>query len=203
MIAIVDTGAGNLASVKRAFDRLNQKAVVTSDLFTVYAADRIVLPGVGTARVVMDNLRGSGLDRALMYKREEGCPILGICIGIQVFMEHSEEGDTDCLGWIEGEVSKLESSRVPHVGWNNVCFERQHPVMRGITDDHYFYFVHSYRPIPKNDEDIVGFTWYEGVPFVSVIGRENVIAVQFHVEKSGSFGMSLLDNYCRWGGKWE
>lgn len=208
MIAIIDYEGGNLASVLRALDHLGHKAVITADARAIRAADRVILPGVGAARATMLNLRKRGLDVLL---RDEiiprGTPFLGICIGVQVIFEHSEEDDTSCLSVLKGRVRRFhpeadagERLKVPQIGWNQVRFRKLHPLFVAVQDNLSFYFVNSYYPVP-DDDDVVCATTVYGVEFASVVGKDNLVATQFHLEKSGPPGLRMLDNFCRWNGK--
>ena len=207
MIAIIDYEGGNLASVLRALDHLGHEAVITADASAIRAADRVILPGVGAARATMSNLRKRGLDVLL---REEiaprGTPFLGICIGVQVIFEHSEEEDTPCLGVLKGRVKRFhpeagagEHLKVPQIGWNQVKFRKPHPLFVAVEDNQSFYYVNSYYPVP-DDDDVVYATTVYGVEFTSVVGKNNLVATQFHLEKSGPPGLKMLDNFCRWDG---
>jgi glutamine amidotransferase len=188
---------------------LGQESVITRDLSEVMQAEKIVFPGVGAAGKAMFDLKRLGLDQALIESYGAGKPILGICIGTQVIMEWSEENDTQCLGLIRGGVRRFQEEmvdedgkrlKVPHMGWNGVAFKRNHPLFEGIAPDSEFYFVHSYYPLPKESEAVLGETDY-GPRFASVIAKENLFAVQFHVEKSGRPGLKILSNFCKWSGR--
>jgi glutamine amidotransferase len=209
MIAIIDYEAGNLTSVQRALNFLGQESVITSDFSEVMEAERIIFPGVGAAGKAMSDLKRLRLDQALVDAYGAGKPILGICIGTQIIMEWSEENDTQCLGLIEGGVRRFQEEmvdqdgkklKVPHMGWNSVQFKGEHPLFEGVAPESEFYFVHSYYPSPKESGVVLGETDY-GSRFASVIGKKNLLAVQFHVEKSGRPGLKILSNFCRWGGR--
>jgi len=206
MIAIVDYQGGNLASVLRALDHLGHEATITADPDVIRRADRVIVPGVGAARATMRNLRAAGLDAVLrdeVYAR--GVPLLGICIGVQIIFDHSDEEDTDCLGLLPGRVVRFPTEvngarlKVPQIGWNQVHFRTPHPIFAGVPDGSSFYFVNSYHPVPATNEVIYATTEY-GVEFASVVGRNNLVATQFHLEKSGEPGLKMLDNFCRWNG---
>ena len=208
MIAIVDYEAGNQTSVSRALDRLQIKNVITPDPEMIKKAQKIIFPGVGAAGEAMMNLKARGLDEVIKESFTAGKPILGICVGTQVVLGHSEENDTDCLGIIPGEVVRFDESmndgrggmlKIPHMGWNQVLWERTHPVFEGVASGSDFYFVHSYYPRPTGDECTIGTTEY-GINFSSVIGFKNLVAVQFHAEKSGPPGLQVLENFSRWDG---
>jgi len=209
MIAIIDYQAGNLASVLRALEHLGHEAVITADAQTIRSADRVILPGVGAARATMRNLAERGLDALVkqeIYPR--GTPFLGICIGVQVIFDHSEEEDTPCLGIVKGTVKRFRprednsapALKVPQIGWNQVSFRKPHPLFAGVEDGASFYFVNSYHPVPADDDVVYATTTY-GVEFASVVGQKNLVATQFHLEKSGPAGLRMLDNFCRWDGR--
>ncbi|HZP44255.1 MAG TPA: imidazole glycerol phosphate synthase subunit HisH [Candidatus Binataceae bacterium] len=203
MIAIVDYRAGNLASVARALEHLGHRSEITDKPERIRAADRVILPGVGAAGATMTNLRALGLEEVL---REDvaraGTPFLGICIGIQVLMEYSEEDDMRCLAIIPGEVRRYPAAvggralKVPQIGWNRVHQTRAHPLFAGVPNDSHFYFVNSYYPVPRSADVTIATSEY-GLPFAAAIAGDNVIATQFHLEKSGAVGLRLLDNFCR------
>jgi glutamine amidotransferase len=205
MIAIVDYKAGNLTSVKRALDHLGLESCVTSDPTAVARAERIVFPGVGHAGSAMAVLKERGLDVALRAAFEAGTPILGTCVGAQIILAHSEEGDTPCLGLLAGECVRFRPAdaalKVPHMGWNavrrlpGVC----HPVLRGVPDGEEFYFVHSYYLRPEDPAAVLA-TAEHGVVFPAIIARRSLIATQFHSEKSGPVGLAILRNFAAWDG---
>ena len=198
MIAIVDYNAGNLRSVKRACDAVGMKSFITQDPAEVLRAGRIVFPGVGAAPSAMETLRATGLDAALQEAYAKGTPILGICLGTQIVLERSEEGDVPCLGLIEGATVRFRldapALKIPHMGWNGVRPLRPHPLLEGIESGDEFYFVHSYYPQPANDSDVCAVTDY-GIPFCCAIGRRNLFATQFHPEKSQRDGLRMLKNF--------
>jgi len=190
MIAIIDYKAGNLTSVQRALNSLGQESVITGDLHKVMEAERIIFPGVGAAGKAMSDLRRLKLDQALEQSYDEGKPILGICLGIQIVMERSEENNTRCMGLIRGGVSRFPEDlvdrdgkklKVPHMGWNGVTLKRNHPLFEGVGPESEFYFVHSYYPSPTGSGEVLGETDY-GMRFVSVLAMKNLVAVQFHLE---------------------
>ena len=203
MIAIVDYKAGNLTSVRLALEALHVEAQITSDPEIVRQADRVIFPGVGAAGAAMAEVRRFGLQPALVEFFESGKPFLGICVGTQILLDSSEEnGGTPCLGLIPGQVKRFRPKshydKIPQMGWNTVHFTRQHPVFEGIEDNSEFYFVHSYYPSPSDPEHNLGKTEYADARFSSILGRENLIATQFHPERSGRIGLKLLDNFCKW-----
>jgi glutamine amidotransferase len=209
MIAIIDYKAGNLTSVQRALVFLGRDSAITSSAAEVLEAERIIFPGVGAAGTAMFDLMRLKLDTALVEAYGRGKPILGICLGTQIVMERSEENQTRCLGLIKGEVLRFPENlsepggrklKVPHMGWNRVKVMRKHPVFDGIDPQSEFYFVHSYFPGPRDTRNLLGETLY-GIPFASVLTSSNLVAVQFHPEKSGRPGLRLLSNFCMWDGK--
>ena len=203
MIAIVDYRAGNLTSVARALEHLGHACAITDRAEKIRAADRVILPGVGAAGATMENLRELGLDTVLRDDvARAGKPLLGICIGIQVFLDRSEEDVATCLGVVAGEVRRYPTAvdgrrlKVPQIGWNRVRQVRPHPVFDGVPDNTHFYFVNSYYPVTADATKVIAVSDY-GVPFTAAIAQANVIATQFHLEKSGTAGLKLLDNFCR------
>lgn len=209
MIAILDYRAGNLTSVERALQFLGFHCRITDSHDEIRQAERIIFPGVGAAGKSMDNLRELGLDKILFERLDAGVPVLGICVGLQVLFQHSEENDSKCLGILPGKVRLFPGNmngsngyplKIPHMGWNEVNFIGAHPVFSGIPDRSEFYFVHSYYPDPSDPAHAAGRTTY-GISFVSAVARANLAAVQFHPEKSGPPGLQILKNFCRWDGK--
>ena len=204
MIAIVDYRAGNLTSVRLAFDALAIEAVPTADPAVLARADRIVFPGVGAAASAMANLRAAGLIDILRARIAAGIPFLGICLGTQILFDRSEEdGGVDALGILPGTVRKFAPTdpacKIQHMGWNQVRAAHPHPLLAGVPDNSDFYFVHSYYPVPAQ-EYVIGLTRY-GLDFCSVHGRRGLWAVQFHPEKSHTHGLQLLQNFIGWNGR--
>ena len=208
MIGIIDYKAGNLTSVARALHFLGQPCEVTEDPVALDACDRLIFPGVGAAGEAMINLRRRGLDRRLREWIADGKPTLGICLGTQVIFARSEENDAQCLGIVPGSVRRFPGDmrdqegrflKIPHMGWNRVLFSRSHPVFADLPADAEFYFVHSYYPAPADPDYALGWTDY-GIRFCAAIARRNLVAVQFHPEKSGVPGLRILANFCRWEG---
>jgi glutamine amidotransferase len=208
MIAIVDYRAGNLTSVARALQYLNVPCVITDRAEELRRADRVIFPGVGAAGEAMRNIEKKGLAGCIREVYEAGTPLLGICLGTQVIFEYSEEDSrTTCLGIIpggvkrfpEGMMEKGDPLKIPHMGWNRVAFKGRHPLFAGIPGNAEFYFVHSYYPAPSESFDVAGETDY-GIRFASAVARRNLVAVQFHPEKSGRFGLKILENFSRWDG---
>ncbi|MFO7900461.1 MAG: imidazole glycerol phosphate synthase subunit HisH [Planctomycetota bacterium] len=204
MIAIIDYRAGNLQSVLRAVEHLGHEAAITDDPDAIRAADRVIFPGVGAAGATMGNLRELGLDALLRDETfPNGTPMLGICIGVQIVFERSDEDHTTCLGILPGRVRRFDESRglkIPQIGWNRVTFEKPHPIFRDVPDGAHYYFVNSYVPEPA-DESLVYARAEYGESFACVVGRKNLIATQFHLEKSGPVGLKMLDNFCHWDGQ--
>jgi imidazole glycerol-phosphate synthase subunit HisH len=205
MTVIVDYGAGNLTSVRLAFAALHEPATVSNEPAQILAARRVVFPGVGAARAAMDSLQRLGLGPALRETVARGTPFLGICLGTQIVFDRSAENDgVDGLGLIPGDVRRFLPAdpfdKVPHMGWNSVRQRRPHPLMADIPDESEFYFVHSFYPVPARPEHAVGETEYAGVAFASMIATGNLVATQFHPEKSGRIGLTLLRNFCQWDG---
>jgi glutamine amidotransferase len=205
MIAVIDYRAGNLTSVKWGFAALGIEAVVTHDPETILSADRVVFPGVGAAGASMQSLKELGLDTVIRKAVDGGKPFLGICVGTQVLFDASDEdGGVECLGLIPGSVKRFAPSdpsyKVPQMGWNNVCATRPHPLLDGIENESEFYFVHSYYPDIRDPSHGIAETSYADVSFSSIVGRDNLVATQFHVEKSGRVGLRMLENFSHWDG---
>lgn len=203
MITIVDYGMGNLRSVHKAFEHLGFSAEVTDDARKVERAERLVLPGVGAFGDCIENLKQGGFVEAIQTHIQSARPFLGICLGLQVLFERSEEFGTHAgLGVIPGTVEHFpidmqvagEALKIPHMGWNQIQIERECPLLRGVEDGSYVYFVHSYRVIPTRTEDVLTTTDY-GMRFCSAIWRDNVMATQFHPEKSQAVGLKILKNF--------
>lgn len=206
-IAVIDYGMGNLRSVYQALAHVagGKEVIVTSDPAVVAAAGRVVFPGQGAMPDCMAELDKRGLRPAVLQAAAEK-PFLGICIGLQMLFEHSEEGDTAGLGIFAGDVRRFPSDllaadgarlKVPHMGWNQVQQTGQHPLWANIADDARFYFVHSYRVQPADPALETGRCEY-GLPFTCAVGRANIFAVQFHPEKSARDGLQLLQNFIAW-----
>lgn len=197
-IVIIDYGAGNLRSVARAVVHAGFEPNVTADPYEVAAADAVIMPGVGAAADTMRNLREHKMVDPVREYIASGRPFFGVCMGQQALLSVSEEGgEHECLGIIEGRVRRLPGGqKVPHMGWNNVHQAAEHPIFDGIPDDSYFYFVHSYVPEPVDPDVVIGETDYGGT-FASVLARDNIVATQFHPEKSGDMGLLMYANFLR------
>ena len=198
MIAILDYGAGNLRSVAKALEAVGTTPILTDDPAVVARADGLVVPGQGSAVDAMRNLHRLGLTEPLKEYVASGRPFLGVCLGEQIIFESSEEGPgITCLGLIPGTVRRLPGGqKVPQIGWNTVRIRNAHPLLDGVPDDSYFYFVHSYYVDPTDAADVVGETEY-GVTFASIVARGNVFATQFHPEKSAGIGLRIYRNFAR------
>jgi glutamine amidotransferase len=198
MIAIIDYGMGNLRSVQKGFEKVGHQAVVTSDPARVAAAEKVVLPGVGAFEDAIAELRRLGLVKPVLDAIDSGKPFLGICLGLQLLFDVSyENGRHAGLGVLRGEVVRFQLPKgytVPHMGWNQLAIRRPAPVLRGLDEGTYAYFVHSYYVVPADRNVIATETDYGG-PFCSMIWRDNVFATQFHPEKSQSDGLKILRNF--------
>ena len=210
MIAIVDYKAGNLTSVQLALHEIGEESVITSDPVTLASADRLIFPGVGAAGSAMDEIKALGLATPLRSFLDSGKPFLGICVGCQIIMDWSlEDGRTPCLGFLPGGTDIFRPApgiKVPHMGWNQVRMygssdRAVHPVLKDIPSGADFYFVHSYFPLPADHGHVLAETEYGGAAFASILGRRNLVACQFHAEKSGKWGLKLLKNFCEWNGR--
>jgi glutamine amidotransferase len=204
MIQIVDYKAGNVTSVQRALRSLGVESALTPDPEVVRRAECVIFPGVGNAAAAMEVLRERGLDQALREAFTRGTPILGICLGAQIALSRSEEGGTACLDLIPG-VTRLfalgdRALKIPHMGWDSIRTVRPHPILQDIRAEDEFYFVHSYYPLPAERDDVIAECEYGGY-FPAVIGRGNLVAMQFHPEKSGPPGLRILRNFIEWDGK--
>ena len=207
-VAIIDYGMGNVRSVKNAVEYCGYDAAITADAAEIANASHIILPGVGAFESAMENLRRGGLVEILEENvRTKGKPMLGICLGMQVLAKSSTEHANDSgahrgLGWFDAEVIRVEPKdgdlKIPHMGWNNLAKERDHPVLSGIGDKNLnFYFVHSYQMQCRDKQDVVAFANY-GVPVTAVVARDNIVATQFHPEKSQDSGIELLGGFLSW-----
>jgi imidazole glycerol-phosphate synthase subunit HisH len=199
-IIVVDFDAGNLRSVQRALEAVGQRARVTSDPRDVDRAEALVLPGVGSAQDCMRKLSALGLVEPLRAYAASGRPFLGVCVGMQLLFDGSEEGGgTECLGILPGMVRLFKGDmqlKVPQIGWNMVWLKYDHPLLDGIPGGSYFYFVHSYYAEPSEPEITLGYADY-GIDFAAIVARDNVLATQFHPEKSADLGLRLYRNFGR------
>lgn len=196
-LAIVDYGAGNLRSVAKALERLGFPTLVTHDPHEVVRAKGVILPGVGSSGAAMAALGERRLVEPLRQVVARGTPFFGVCLGLQLLLDSSEEDPRPCLGILPGRVKRLPPSvKVPHMGWNQVSLRRDHPLFRGVPEGSYFYFVHSYYADPGDASVVLGTTEH-GVSFCSALARDNLVATQFHPEKSGPVGLKLYENFVR------
>ena len=203
-VALVDYGAGNLRSVAKALERSGLAVEVAPDAAAVARADAVVLPGVGAFASAAANLRAKGLDVAVLGAIDAGKPYLGLCLGLQLLFEDSDEhGLTAGLGRLAGHVRRFPEQasgrplRVPHIGWNEVRWQGKHPMQQALPERDIYYFVHGWRALPESSDSLVGVCDYGG-PFAAAVAHENVFAVQFHPEKSQSAGKCVLDAFAAW-----
>jgi len=199
-IIIVDYGAGNLTSVYNALTYLNIKSKISCEPMEIENAGKIIFPGVGAAKNSMETLNRTGIGEAIKNSVKKGTPVLGICIGCQIILESSEEdGGVQCLGLLKGSAVKFKTEpnlKIPHIGWNQVHFTKEHPIFKDIPDNSNFYFVHSYYPgLGKESSLTYGTSTYGSQTFPCIIGKDNLIATQFHLEKSGEIGLKVLGNF--------
>ena len=199
MIAILDYGMGNLRSVEKALERVGAQAEITSDPARAEAADGVILPGVGAFPRAMERVRELGLDELVSGRIKSGAPVLGICLGLQLLFESSVENEgASGLALLGGVVAPLEANgyKVPHIGWSPVRWERGSRLTEGLGEETPFYFVHSFAPRPRTDDDVLGTAAY-GERFACAVERPPLYGVQFHPEKSSSAGLQLLSNFVR------
>ena len=197
---VIDYGMGNLRSVAKAVEKSGYSVKVSGEYLDIKRAKKIILPGVGAFGKAMENLKRQGILDVIKEKLKEGTPYLGICLGLQLLFEWSEEGNTKGMGVIKGVVKRfpnLPSLKIPHMGWNQVKLRMEgEDLFDGIPDNSYFYFIHSYYVIPV-EKKIIATTTFYGVEFVSSIKKGNLFACQFHPEKSGKIGLKLLENFLK------
>jgi imidazole glycerol-phosphate synthase subunit HisH len=196
-LAVLDYGMGNLRSVEKAFEHVGAGVVISRDHEEIRAADGVVLPGVGAMPKAMEAVRGLGLDYLLHERRDADVPIIGLCMGMQLLFESTEElGGAEGIGLLAGAVEALDAPglKVPHIGWNHVSWMRESELRAGLPDPCAFYHVHSYAPRPADPGDVLGTATY-GAEFASVVARPPVFGAQFHPEKSGPNGLALLANF--------
>ena len=201
-VAIIDYGVGNLRSVEKAFAAMGCEAVISGDESVLRKAERLVLPGVGAFAACMKGLKESGFDQLVKERASEGTPLLGVCVGMQLLFDESEEfGSTQGLGLLRGSVRRFSSELiVPHIGWNRIHQTRSHELFGGVEEGSFCYFVHSFYCEPMDESVVVGQTEY-GVRYASVVADGNVCGVQFHPEKSQDVGLRMLRNFSRKGAK--
>ena len=200
-VIVVDYNAGNLTSVMNALEHIGVSAKSSRDADEIAKASRLIFPGVGAAASAMETLTRTGIGDAIKAVVKAGNPVLGICIGCQIILEESEEdGGVKTLGLLHGKAVRFKDEpglKIPHMGWNQVNFTREHPIMKGIRSGSDFYYVHSYHP-QVNAEYSFAETTYGTQTFSGLIGKDNLIASQFHQEKSGDVGLAMLKNFCDW-----
>ena len=198
MIAIIDYGAGNLQSVKKAFDFIGAESVITDNPEIINACDRILLPGVGSFGDAMDSMHKSGLVETVKQNALSGKPFLGICLGLQLLFEASEESPgVKGLGIFKGKIKKFSPDmglKIPHIGWNSLEIKQKDTLFKNVPENSYVYFVHSYYLHAEDEEDVATVTNY-GIDFHSAVGKNNIFATQFHPEKSGDVGLQILRNF--------
>lgn len=200
-IVMIDYGAGNIRSAQKAFEHLGAEITLTDRPEEVLAAKKLVLPGVGAFGAGMDALRKNNLDSAIVEAVNKGVPFLGICLGMQfLFNQSNEMGIHKGLSLLPGHVTRFdlaeEGLKVPHMGWNQIEFRRDHKLLSAVPDASYAYFVHSYYCVPDRQNDIIAETQF-GRPFPSCVGRDNIFGIQFHPEKSQKIGLQILQNFIR------
>lgn len=200
MIAVIDYGAGNLQSVKKALDFIGCENIATADSTEIANADGLILPGVGSFGDAMASLRERGLDRVIESEVKKGKPLFGICLGLQLLFEESEESpDVKGLGLLKGKISKIpkqEGIKVPHMGWNSLEIKNKSGIFENVNDGEFVYFVHSYYLTADNESDVSARTFYS-VPIDAAVCHENISAVQFHPEKSGECGLKMLRSFAK------
>ena len=206
MLAILDYKAGNQTSVLRALEHLGIPCTITADPAAVESAAGVIFPGVGAAGQAMQQLHDTGLDAVLRHVVASGRPLLGICLGCQIMLDHSAENNTPTLGLVSGQRRRFDEGlrdesgvpiRIPHMGWNTLSVKRPSPLFEGVPVDAAFYFVHSYYAVPANPEKVIATSTY-GIEFCAAYGQDGLWAVQFHPEKSGTYGLRMLTNFYNW-----
>lgn len=198
MIAIIDYGAGNLFNAQKAFQHLGYDAVVTDDAKIIRDASGLVLPGVGAFPDAMENLKQRNFPELLREEVKKGKPLVGICLGMQLLFDQSEEkGICDGLGLIHGRIRKINTTeKIPHMGWNQLTYHTPHPLFQGIPEGQYVYFVHSFCTDVQEEKDLIASTWY-GERITAAAAHENVMGMQYHPEKSSTVGLQMLKNFAQ------
>ena len=199
MIIIVDYGMGNLKNVYNALKYLNIPSKISNEISEIRSADKLILPGVGAFNKAMYNLNNTGLSDVIKDKVNSGTPLLGICLGMQmIFKKGYENGICDGLGFIDGEVKLLaptEKVKIPHIGWNRVEYSNKNDLIKGLEENSFVYYVHSYVATNVKDKNLIGFSNYGGIKIPSIVCNDNVYGTQFHPEKSGETGLRILKNF--------
>ena len=194
-IHIIDYDAGNIESIRNALKKIGCEPVTTNNPKDLFKAKAIIFPGQGSFPAAMKKLNKNGIDKTLIELINNKMPFMGICLGLQLMFAKSEEGECNGLNLFKGTVPKIpDSVKVPHIGWNNVSFNKSHPIFNGIPDNSYFYFIHSYYVKPDNLDNIIAETNY-GVEFCSAYAYENYVGLQFHPERSGDYGLQIYQNF--------
>ena len=194
-IHIIDYDAGNIESIRNALKKIGCEPITTNNPKDLFKAKAIIFPGQGSFPAAMKKLNKNGIDKTLIELINNKMPFIGICLGLQLMFTKSEEGECNGLNLFKGTVPKIpDSVKVPHIGWNNVSFNKSHPIFNGIPDNSYFYFIHSYYVNPDNRDNIIAQTSY-GVEFCSAFAYENYVGLQFHPERSGDYGLQMYQNF--------
>ena len=199
MVVIIDYGMGNLKNVYNALKYLNIPSKISNEISEIKASDKLILPGVGAFNKAMYNLNDMGLTDVIKDKVNKGTPLLGICLGMQMIFEKGyENGECDGLGFIDGQVKILEPKekvKIPHIGWNRLEYNNQNDLIKGLEEDSFVYYVHSYAATNVKDENLIGFSNYGGIKVPSIVCNDNIYGTQFHPEKSGAVGLRILKNF--------
>ena len=199
MIVIIDYGMGNLKNVYNALKHLNITSKVSNEIVEIKCADKLILPGVGAFNKAMYNLNNMGLTEIIKEKVNNGTPLLGICLGMQmIFQKGYENGECEGLAFIDGEVKILEPKekvKIPHIGWNKLEYNRSNDLIKGLDENSFVYYVHSYAATNVKNKNLVGFSNYGGIKVPSIVCNNNVYGTQFHPEKSGKVGLRILQNF--------
>jgi imidazole glycerol-phosphate synthase subunit HisH len=199
MIAVIDYGMGNLKSIENALKLLKIEAVITKDREIIKKAKAIILPGVGAFKQAMDNLKINDLDKILLQEAKDGKYLLGVCLGMQILFEKGFEGmECEGLGLLKGKIKKIEPKekvKIPHMGWNKLIINKEDEVIDNLGGDKFIYYVHSFMATEYKDEDLVAYSNYGGVKIPGIFRSKNIVGMQFHPEKSGEVGLSLLEKF--------